>query len=413
MHGLSFVRVVAGALVGLTAAIAHADTITLDEALRRAVARPTVAMAAAETEAARGEALGARRPAYNPELGVAIGPARGGGVTLFDVEVALSQTLERGGKRAARVGAAEAAVRLATAQQDLETTLAKLEAWRAFELALVERDRVAAARDAEQVAIDVARATEQTRALGKGTQLEVNLTTAEVGRSTHDRIDAENAYEATIAALAQAIGADAQERVEPQGDLPAPAELPWTEDAFVELALRHRPELVAAQAALDAASAEVRVADGGAVSDVTVGISYGFAQDPDINTHSLLLSASMALPIRNRNQGARAAARSLVRRAQLDDARVRAEVEREARLAYGTYARARAGVLGFDLEVIGKLHDNLELAEQSFQSGKLDYFAFSQVRRDLIASQRDYLHAVQEAVEARYGVLRAAGEDTP
>ncbi|HVV83360.1 MAG TPA: hypothetical protein VHE35_09785, partial [Kofleriaceae bacterium] len=101
------------------------------------------------------------------------------------------------------------------------------------------------------------------------------------------------------------------------------------------------------------------------------------------------------------------------RRAEIDGGRVQAEIEREARLAFQTYARARDAVLGFDQDVVGTLHDNLELARESFTSGKLDYFTFSQVRRDLIAGQQDYLDAVDEMVEARYGVLRAAGEELP
>jgi len=411
MHGRRFVRGVAVALVGLATATAHADTITLDQALERAVERPTVAMAAADTEAARDEASGARLPAYNPELGVAIGPARGGGATLFDFEVSLSQTIERGGKRGARVDAADARARVAAAEQDLETTLARLETWRAFELALVERDRVGAAAEAEQAAKDVASATEQTQASGKGTQLEVNLTTSEVGRTKHDRLDAESRYEAALATLATAIGAGADERVEPDGDVTTPAELPWSEDDFVALALRNRPEVSGAKAEVEAANADERAADADAVPDLTLGLSYGFSQDP--NTHAVLLSASIALPVRNKNQGARSAARARTRRAKIDDRHIRDEIEREARLAYQTYVRAREAVLGFDQDVTGKLHDNLELARQSFEAGKIDYFAFSQARRDLIASERDYLDAVEEAVEARYGVLRAAGEDVP
>ncbi|MCA9674663.1 MAG: TolC family protein [Myxococcales bacterium] len=403
----------AGALVGLTTAVAHADTITLEEALRRAVERPTVALAAADTEAAQNDANGARLPAYNPELGIAIGPARGGGATLFDFEVSLSQTIERGGKRAARADAADARVRVAAAAHDLETTLARLEAWRAFELALVQRDRVEAAKEAEQAAADVAAATEQTQAAGKGTQLEVNLTTSEVGRSKHDRLDAESAYEAAIAELASAIGAGADERIEPTGDLAAPAELPWNEDDFVALALKNRPELAGTRAEVDVAHAEARAEDAEAAPDLTLGLSYGFSQDPDIDTHAILLSASIALPVRNRNQGRRRAARVRIHRAEIDDAWARAEVEREARLAHQAYSRAREAVAGFDQDVTGQLDENLELARQSFDRGKIDYFAFSQARRDLIAGERDYLDAVEEAVEARYAVLRAAGDDVP
>ncbi|HVV81910.1 MAG TPA: TolC family protein, partial [Kofleriaceae bacterium] len=317
MHERMFVRAVAMALVGLTVTVAHADTITLDEALRRAAERPTVAMADAEVDAARAEASGARRPLYNPELGLSVGPARGGGSFLLSGDVSLVQTIERGGKRAARVDAADARTRVASAQRQLEAATARLEARRAFELAQVWLERVEVAREAERVAAEVADATAQTLAHGKGTQLEVNLARAELGRTKHDRLDAESAYETALAALATAIGARASERVEPAGDLALSDALPWSEDDFVALAQRNRPELAGVRAELDLARAETRATDAEAAADVTLGIDYGFSQDPDIDTHSILFSASFPLLVRNRNQGARAASRVRARRAEI------------------------------------------------------------------------------------------------
>ena len=84
---------------------------------------------------------------------------------------------------------------------------------------------------------------------------------------------------------------------------------------------------------------------------------------------------------------------------------------REARLALRNYVRARDAVLGFDREVNERLHEILALARESFESGKLDYFEFNVVRRELVASRTAYLDAIAEAIEARHALMRAAGQD--
>ncbi len=66
-------------------------------------------------------------------------------------------------------------------------------------------------------------------------------------------------------------------------------------------------------------------------------------------------------------------------------------------------------MLGFDKEVNERLHENLELARASYTSGKIDYFQFNVVRRELLASRNAYLDAFEETVEAWSEVQQALG----
>lgn len=398
-------------LLGLAAERGHADPITLDQAVARAARRPGVSMAGEDVAAARGLAASARQPTYNPELGAAVGPRFVGGTTGVAVDVSLAQTFELGGKRAARAAVADARTRAAMAGLAVATRDAELATRRTFQLALVARARLDASRQAEELATQMATATRERQELGAGTQLQVNLATAEVGRARHDRVDAENLYEAAIAMLAAAAGAGPDERLEPAGELGALPESPWTRSELVRRALERRPELVQTRSEREAASAEVKLADALARPDLTLGVSYGFEQDTDVNAQTVRVSASIPLPFRNRNQGNRTASRARLRRAQLDEGRQRTAIVREAHLSLQSYARAREGVLGFDREINERLFENLELARQSFESGKIDYFEFNVVRRELIASRTAYLDAVTEAVDAWHALVRAAGEE--
>jgi cobalt-zinc-cadmium efflux system outer membrane protein len=395
----------------MTVGIGHAEPITLEQAVARAARRPTVEMAGADVDAARASAAGARRPIYNPELGVAVGPRFAGGTTGVEADISIVQTIELGGKRRARQAGATARLVVAAAGLTVASRDAVLEARRAFQLALVARARVDSAKEAEQLATQIATATRDRKELGSGTLLETNLANAEVGRARHDRIDAVNDYETALVELAAAVGTEAGERLEPEGVLADFAEVRWTEDQVVERALARRPELTQARGERGVAAADVKLADALGRPDLTVGLSYGFEQDLEVDVHTALLSASISLPVRNRNQGERAAARARQRRADLDHRRQELQITREARLALTNYLRARDAVLGFDAQVTERLDENLVLARDSFESGKIDYFEFNVVRRELIASRAAYLDAVAEAVEAWHALMRAAGEE--
>jgi len=413
MHTSVFSRFLVGAMIVSSTGPALADPITLDQAFQRAAKRPLVAMAGASTDAARSEARGARRAIYNPELGVAAGPRLGGGETLLDFQVTLSQVFELGGKRSARAEVAVAKLDVTEADLAAATVGARVETWRAFQLALVLRERTAITKDAEQVALQIDIATRERMKSGFATQLQVNLAVAEVGRASHDRLDTLRRYDQALAVLATAVGAGPDERLEPAGGIELPADLSATLEALTDRALRSRPDLRAARSNVVASRAEARFADAQAIPDLTLGVSYAREQDAGLTSHVILASASVALPLRNRNQGAREATRARARRADLDAARIATEVTREVRVALEGYTRAREAVAGFDREVNEKLHENLELARQSYTSGKIDYFEFNVVRRELVASRQAYLDAVEEVIESWSALLQAGGEVKP
>ncbi len=405
----SLARLAAGASILLISGHVAAAPITLDQAIQRAVGRPLVALADASAEAARHEADQASLPAYNPEVTVGVGPRFVGDERSIALQIGLGHTVQLGSKRSARRAVADARIDAADAERFAASLIARAETWRAFQIALVLRERVAMAKEAEQVSLQVEEATRERQKVGFGTQLELNLTTAEVGRARHDRLDAERKYDAAVAELASAIGAKATESIEPAGTLVPTPPLSGDTEAMIPRAIRERPEARLALASSKRARAEVRVADADAIPDLTLGVSYGYERDPDLTAQVVLATASIGLPLWNRNQGKRRAVRSLAKRAEIEVAWTSTEIEREIRVAVSGYQRAREAVLGFDKEVNERLHENLELARASYTSGKIDYFQFNVVRRELLASRNAYLDAFEETIEAWSAVQQATG----
>jgi cobalt-zinc-cadmium efflux system outer membrane protein len=400
-------RICVGTLVlGVSLGRASAEPISLDEALRRATARPTVEVATAERDAARGNLTDAALPRYNPSLDASAGPRWSSGQLLTGISVGVGQTFELGGKRQARKDAAAARLRAADVGIGASKLIARAEAWRAYELAIIARLRVDATKEAEAAASEVVSATQQSQALGEETQLRLNLTAADFGKAKHDRIDAERDYAEALSDLADAIGAGPNELVEPSVNIPVLPKAP-DEATLVARAIASKPELAQAKAEAEAARADVQNADAARVPDVTLSATYGYEPDVDVKTQSLLFGASIALPFRNRNQGERAATRARARGADIEARWLRTQVEREARLTAQSYARALAALQAFDVDVTEKLHENLQLANDSFRAGKIDFYAFSQARRELLANRLGYLDAAAEAIDA-WAVLATA-----
>ncbi|MCX5746357.1 MAG: TolC family protein [Proteobacteria bacterium] len=401
---------VVGALMGLTATIhphpAHSEPITIEQALARATQRPSIQVASLDVDASRAAVRGADAPLYNPEVSASVGPQFGAGWSI-QIGVGLALTIERGGKRAARTALAEAASRGADAARVRSLLVARIETWRAFQHALVVRDRLATRAEVEQLATALATAMQRSVLAGGTTKLRANLAAADAGRARQERFDAEIAAANTLAELAAAIGAPPTAVLEPVGEVGAPAVVAASVDDAVARALRGHPDVAARAADLALARARIDDADARGVPDPTVGLGYAYAPDPD-GAHAVVASIALPLAWRNANRGERAVARVDAQRAELELARERVDVERRVRLAYANDDRARAAVAGFDREITDHLHDNLVAAQEAFTRGGLDFVELTTTQRELVAARIAFLDARLAAIDAWAALALAA-----
>ncbi len=395
---MAFATVV-GTVLCLDPAALHADTITMKEALDRAARRPSVLLARLDLDEARANVRGANLPAHNPELTVAAGPQFGTSTLVPDLQIGLSQIIERGGKRSARVDVAEADAHAVDSAGSAERFAARIEAWRAFERTLVLRERVETQRQVEQLATALATALQRAAQAGGATKLRVNVVLAEAGRATQTRIAAEAEYATAIVGLATAIGAGPNDALEPIGQIGELPSLPTSVDDLVARALRSNPKLALGAAQAVAVRARIDVADSLGVSDVRLGVGYAYSPSPD-GSHAIVASLSVPLAVRNRNEGERAAARIRARHADDEQLRARVEVERQVRLAFDNYRRAREAVAAFDRGVGDQLSQNLSSAQEAFTKGGMDFVELTVTQRDLVDARLAHLEATATAIDA-------------
>lgn len=395
------------ALLFSTTADGQQRSITLREAVTRALAsHPDARAADADVAIARGELTSARVRAPNPGFAAEFGPATNRDTSLRSVRFGLSQTVELGGKR--RYRSSGAGFRLEAAESR-RTRLRAVIAWRAqraFFLALVARDRLATAAEADTVGLALLTAAQDRLQLGSGTQLEVNVAAAAHARDRRTRLDAERQLATAQFELRAAIGAAISDSLIAEGDLPKFALASASVESVLAESLRRRPDFAAVRAERNAAEAGQGLARSLIWPDPGIGVSSGRAEDFNVTVFSI----SLPFPVWNRNQGATAAASASLDRARVAEDSARRAVELEVRDAHQALARAIASRDAFEVQVIDRLTENLSLARESFQAGKISLFTYNIIRRDLVESRLAYLDAMAETVERRYALALATGE---
>lgn len=384
----------------------HAERLSLSQALQRAENHPEILLATEAVAAAKGRQTQASTIAHNPELSGGLGPRFAGGDTLLDFEVGVTQTLELGDKRGHRTALATGELQAARARLLRARQLVRLRVRRAFLAAVAASAVVRAIRDAETIAVALKATADERLARGAGTQLEVNLAAAGVGRAKRQRLAAEQRYLAARSELSAAVGVEAHVELEPDGELGLPPVVAQPVGVLIEQAIASRADLMAAKQDRDAAATGVELADSLAVPDLSIGATYAHEEEAD----QWMVVLSIDIPLWNRSRGERARARAQLRQSAIVVSYARMEIEREVRTAYQRYRDTREAVVAFKDEAVGTLQSNLDLAREAFEKGKLSMLDFNLLRREFVDVQLAYLDAVLDLIDAHSDLERAVGE---
>uniref|UniRef100_UPI0002488A0D TolC family protein n=1 Tax=Sphingomonas sp. KC8 TaxID=1030157 RepID=UPI0002488A0D len=374
--------------------------LTREQAVEEALARsPAIIAAEAELAMARGRLRQAGiRP--NPDLNVEVenfaGSGAYSGVNGAETTVSISQRLDIGGRRAARIGVAQASVvaqeiRLEIAKADLaqsvrgqfalalateaRLTLAKANRSRAWELARVADELVAAGREPPLRAF---------RAKAHAAQADAALVTAQA-----DDLAARRSLTATLG-TAEPIG-----RIQ---DWDMAAATPAA-DARMMLEVRlANAEYLIAQADLGMENAARRL-------DPSVGA--GMRRIEDSGDTAFVASFAMPLPISDRNQGNIAAARAGLRAAEarLNSAVALASVRiGNARTGFDA---ARTRVDALEGVAVPQAAEALRLADLAYRAGRLSLMELLDAHAASAAAQSELIDARFALAEADAALVRA------
>jgi cobalt-zinc-cadmium efflux system outer membrane protein len=396
--------------------------LTMDDALallRRQ--NPEVLAAALEVQAARGDVVTARLYP-NPTLSGAVGDFPLGSTNPHGLsvgqtvvgQVGLEQEFLLWGKRGKRIAQARARADAAEATRaDLERTLAFTLRSR-FTDVLITTRRLALAQENLAHYRETVRVSEARARTGEISPADLDKIMLEQRAFEREVADAEVDRRQAVAELLPLVGLDAAD-VDAVGDLAVP---PVPDDAarLTRDALARRPDLRAAERAVEAADAALALARAEAWPNVTLGVEYTHSQHTIAGDLPDQIGGTMSvpLPVFDRNQGdiIRAEAEALVARHEV--AKLRLAIPQEILSALDAYGVARDRVRRFEEAFLREARDARAAAEVSYRAGASSLLEFLEAERAYVETQRDHLDALHDAQVAAWAVMRSAAlEATP
>lgn len=383
----------------------------LAEALDNAFAHsPVLRALQAELEEVESSLLGAKTYPYNPELALEVADRSSPGVSTTDRGFSLSQELEIAGQRRKRIAVANEEVAAAEAAFLREKRLLAFRVESAFAEAVRSRELLAVAETDVALARDVLGFSKRRLERGAATQIDVNLAQASAGRAERRVQRDRAAYASARSRLAEIAGTDPALPPEPLGELAFPqGELPSLEE-LLEAAVKNRGDLGSIRRQELAAEAAIRLALAQRRPNLIVG---GFLQREETTDDIFGATVGVSLPLFNRNQGRIAESRAVRERLRHERDALRLAVEQEVVTALNNLRAARAAAGYLRDQVLGTLEENVGLLQRSLAAGRIGATEVVTLRREFVASRREYVETLADAWLARVDLDLATGRFTP
>jgi len=365
------------------AAPAQAE-LTLADALRAASTNnPALRGAPFELQALEGRREQASaRP--NPELELEFenfaGSGDMSGTDALESTLALSQLIELGGKRDARIALATSEYDLLRAEQDVRRLDLQAEVARRFLDVVADQERLALARRTAELAIEVHAGVQKRVDAARSPVAEASRADIARIRAGLDVTNSERSLESARTSLAATWGASKPEFGVARADLqhfPTVAEFDGLATQLAE-----NPDQLRFLSEQRLREAELRLAQATKSSDFTIGA--GVRRFEETGDNALVLSFSVPLPIANRNAGA--IAESQARIAALPYQREAALLEIRTRLfaLYQELQQARTEATALNTELVPLAREALAQTRAGFDRGRFSYLEVAEAQRELL-----------------------------
>ncbi len=385
------------------APLGEASTLTLDNALRSAREHnPELAAARWGNDIAAGERLQAG-VLPNPELSWEVEDTRRDTQT---TTVTLSQPIELGGKRGARIALSERGQALATLELERQQNLLLADVTAAFHDAARAQERLDLAGQSLRLTERGLQVVQGRVRAGSASPIEATRAQVQVSQMRLEQQRAEQATAVAHQQLATVMGATRIdfERVEPS----TPGLPPVPPSGLLLDRLPQTVELRLASEQIDQSEAALGLARSQRIPDLTlsVGSQYDRAERERVN----VLGVSMPLPLFDRNQGnVLAAAR---RSDQARDVRNGTElrVRGEVVQALAEWRTAAQEVQAFEASILPAAQQAVDAATRGFERGKFGFLDVLDAQRTLVEARTQYLAAQAAGTGAQARIQRIYGD---
>ena len=374
------------------AASASPPLLTLAAALSLAQQRhPSLAATRYAAQASEGD-LEQAGASPNPQLELLLEDTRRDTRT---TTLQLSQPIELGGKRAARVAVAQRGVDQAGVAQAMARAALRAEVTNAFHTVSIAQERLRLAQASSALS---ARATDAvSRRVKAGKVSLVDETRAQVAQAGMqvDLAKAQGAWRAATQRLGGLIGwRDAQTLVLAPQALEAAMAEPADVASASNLSDPWADTGTLAQARLDVAQREAQLALARAQGVPDVTFTVGAKRPEEIGRNQLVLGLSIPLPVRDSNRGAYLAAARRLDQAQAELAAESLRVASEATELTERLRASRIEVQALRNTVLPGAESALQAMVTGFELGKFGFLDTLDAQRTLFQAREQYLQAL-------------------
>ena len=342
----------------------------------------------------------------NPELAALMEDTRKSTRT---TTLQLNQAIELGGKRGARIDAAERGRDAASAELDAKRAEIRAAVLAAFFDVLVAQERLRLAQATVELAQRATTAASRRVTAGKVSPVEeTKARVAEAGV----RIELTLAGSELASArkrLASTWGNPAPRFERAEGNLDALPPLPALAELNTRLATS--PNLQRAKIEVERRQALAEVERSRGVPDMTV--SLGTKRSEGQGRNQAIFGVSIPLPIFNRNQGnvLEALRRTDKARDELSAAEIR--LSNELAVAYERLNSARLEVEALQRDILPGAQSAYDAATKGFELGKFSFLEVLDAQRTFFQAKAQYLRALAEAHRSAAEIERILGEASP
>ena len=379
-----------------------APPLGLRDAISAALARnPDLrefAFALRVEEARRDGAALRPAPEFTAELENVLGTGAYKGLSGADTTLAISQVVELGGKREARISAASASIDTLTSARQAAQLDILAEVTRRYVAIAELQERLRLAERATTLAQGTLEAARLRVQAAKAPHVEEDRATVALERSRLDMRNLRARLEAARRSLAATWGADdGTLEGRPMGDITGDIyALPAVQD-FAPLVerLQVNPDFLRFASEERLREAELRLAATQKRADITIGGGVRRFQE----TKDIGLVASFSMPLFAGRRAQSAIAEAAARRDAVGAAREAALTRARASLfaLHSDLVEAEARVAALQSTVLPRMEEALKETQYAFERGRYGYLELVDAQREFLDAQADRIEAATQA----------------
>lgn len=392
----------APANVSVASPVEGAGPLGLDAALSLAAASNfTLSAAGKELDSTEGGIMQART-IPNPEISASMEDTR---KSTRSTTAQANIPIELGGKRSARIGAAERAREVAQASLASVRADIRAQVIESFFSVLIAQERVKLANGSADIARRGAQAAARRVAAGKISPVDETKARVEQANAELELAEATASLMSARQSLSALWGNMAPQFSEAQGDLDALPSRPAP--AALQKALDDSPLVAMSRAELDRREAVVGVERSRQYPDLT--LSLGAKRDNDANRNMAVIGVAIPLPLFDRNQGNLYQAIRQADKAQDEYLANRIALSRTLLQASNQLSVSRDSARTLKDTVLPAAEQAFHAATIGFDAGKFSYLDVLDAQRTLFQARIRYLGVLGQTYQSATTIDRILG----